>query len=988
MLFFLIRAAALAQVSVVSEESLDARFDYSVKLWNSENGLTQKNVLSMFQSSDGFMWFVSDHCVTRFDGMSFKTFNAGNTRGLPAEGIRNIYEDAQHGLWLNCGRQLLQFSERQVRAYSLPGEEERISCIAGGKDQAILVGSPRGRVYRFSNGVFSLLCDLGPVFITSIRPIDGSLYIATKSGLFVLRDNTVKRLHLLQGMPVMRIQSGTDGVLYVSSLFHLYTMKGDSLSEYNLPDEIVSETADNPINDFLVDGKELWLAGKNGVFIVKGNSYSQMDVHSGLAANDIKRFLKDQEGNIWLCTSNAGINKLRRKVIRSYAETENFHGGSSGSIISGKNGSILISSYCNGIYEFNGSIFRKLESYGCNWTLLLDRLGNLWGGSYGGGVFKSINGHLQRTYGETDGLPSNQVFCLYEDRENRIWAGTSEGLCYVEGEKFVTVKAAGTNSINHITQDRKGRIWFCSKNGLGSIDQGMVRIYTTENGLPHNNVRYLYEDRSATDTYWITTYGGGLARLRKGVFSSYGKVSGLTDEFASCVLEDDQQRLWISTNNGIYSIYKKDLNAYADHKASFVPSMYYGRESGMKYTECNGAFQSPGLKRPNGELMFPTINGFVVLDPAKAKQSAYVPDVFIDRITADDSEFAPSDSVLRLPGSTRKIEIMINAPFFGDPRNLLLRYRLEGLETEWNYMRGHNLITYRNLQPADYTLVIESLGAVRNKTGQSKRISLVIPAPFYKTWTFFYGALLCGTLLLLCGVYLRVSIIRRNEAEKTEINKNYAQLELKALQSQMNPHFIFNCLNTIKYFISTNDKVSAGKYLGKFANLVRLFLINSGANYIPLKTEIELLKLYVELEQLRLDHRFELILDIDSQLETESVEIPGMLFQPFVENAIHHGLHQSSKERILHIRFRKDGDLLIGIVEDNGIGRAASLNQKSRYGSVHVSMGIKTIRERIQTINYIENIQMLLEITDKVSDTGEALGTIVTLTIPLKRPRT
>lgn len=984
-LLILFQNTVYAQASFVSEESLNARFDYSIKIWNSENGLTQKKILNMVQSKDGFIWFISEATLTRFDGVTFRTYHAGNTPGFPKDGIMDMFEDSQNTMWLIRNSGLVRFSGEKPVSYPLLQAAGYVSSVCEDEQGNLLIGCINGKIYRFKDGAYSLFYDMAPRFITKMTYYHKALHIGTRAGLFVLRKNQLVQLNIPQHLPVLNLRHSPDNSLYVSNRYHLYKIRQDSVQECKFPGTIINEKTDDYFNDFLIDQDRIWLAGKNGVFIVKGNSYTSMDVHNGLTANEIQNFLKDRENNIWLCTGNAGINKLKPKVIRSYSETENFYGSSCGSIINGSHGSILISSYCKGIFEFDGSQFKPVPAHGCIWTLLIDKEGSLWSGSYGGGISKSYHKSLEKIYNMADGLPSNQVFCLYEDKEHTVWAGTSEGLCYFKDGRFTWIEEATTNSINHIIQDKKDQLWFCSKNGLGVIRNGKVQIYTTEDGLPHNNVRYIYEDPEDAGTYWIVTYGGGIARLKDGAFFAYNKGVDLVDEFASCILEDDHLKFWISTNAGIYSVYKKDLNDYADGNSSFVSSTFYGRESGMKYTECNGAFQSPGLKKANGELIFPTINGFVVTDPKREYVSDYVPDLFIEKIIADNAEFSFSDSLIRLPGQTGKLEIQFSAPFFSDPKNLLIRYRLEGLEKDWNYMRDKRQITYTNLMPSDYTLAIEVISSKGQKLTKSKRIHFTIPSPFYKTWSFLYAMLAGIIVIVLIIVYIRVKIIRRNEAEKTEINKNYALLELKALQGQMNPHFIFNCLNTIKYFISTDDKVSAGKYLGKFARLVRMFLINSNNNYIFLQAEIELLKLYVELEQLRLDHKFEFVLEIDPLLEKEKIEIPGMLFQPFVENAIHHGLRESDKERVLRVRFKKKDGYLIGTIDDNGVGRSESARKKSLHSDSHISMGIKTIDERIRTINYIENSDIRLEITDKANLHGEAEGTLVSIAIPLKK---
>jgi len=606
-----------AQASFVSEESLNARFDYSIKIWNSENGLTQKYILNMFQSEDGFIWFISENALTRFDGVTFKTYHSGNTPGFPKDGIINLFEDAQKTLWLISNDGLVKFAGEKATPYPLGNAKGSVSSVCASKDGSLLVGCIDAKIYRLKDGTYSLFYNMAPSFITRMIFDHETLYIGTRAGLFVLRDNRLLRLNMPTHLPVLKLKHGPDHSLYVSNYYHIYRIRRDSVQELKLPGNIINEKADNHVNDFLIEEGRIWVAAKNGVYIVRGDSYSLMDVHNGLTANEVKSFLKDKEHNIWLCTGNAGINKLKPKVIRSYSETENFYGSSCGSIINSSPGSILISSYCNGVFEFDGSIFRQMPSHGCVWTLLTDKEGGLWSGSYGGGVCRYHHHKLEKIYKMADGLPSNEVFCLYQDRERTIRAGTSEGLCYYREGKFIQVKEATTNSVNRIMQDKKDQLWFCSKNGLGVIRNGKVKIYTTDDGLPHNNVRYIYEDPSDAATYWIVTYGGGMARLKNGVFFAYNKGLDLVDEFASCILEDDQARLWISTNAGIYSVGKKDLNDYADGKSSFVSSTFYGRESGMKYTECNGAFQSPGLKKANGELVFPTINGFVIADSHK-----------------------------------------------------------------------------------------------------------------------------------------------------------------------------------------------------------------------------------------------------------------------------------------------------------------------------------------------------------------------------------
>jgi LytS/YehU family sensor histidine kinase len=264
-------------------------------------------------------------------------------------------------------------------------------------------------------------------------------------------------------------------------------------------------------------------------------------------------------------------------------------------------------------------------------------------------------------------------------------------------------------------------------------------------------------------------------------------------------------------------------------------------------------------------------------------------------------------------------------------------------------------------------------------------VSFRVPFPFYKT-TFFYGVMILPLIILVSGIgYFRIRYIKKKEHEKTKINKQYAALELKALQAQMNPHFLFNCLNTIKYFITTGDNDSAGKYLNKFSKLMRMFLEHSKSNTVTLNDEIELLNLYIELERMRFENGFNYTLSIEPELDTHSIVIPGMLFQPFVENAINHGLRNLNRIGHLNISFFQNRNTITGVVEDDGIGREKAAQIKEETGVEHASRGLQITGERVNVINYIRNMNIVIMTEDLKDEYGGAKGTKVTVNIPFAK---
>ena len=199
----------------------------------------------------------------------------------------------------------------------------------------------------------------------------------------------------------------------------------------------------------------------------------------------------------------------------------------------------------------------------------------------------------------------------------------------------------------------------------------------------------------------------------------------------------------------------------------------------------------------------------------------------------------------------------------------------------------------------------------------------------------------------------------------------------------MNPHFLFNCLNSIDHYIIKNETRKASEYLNSFSRLIRLILQNSRSNYVNLNDELETLTLYMEMESLRFNHRFDFEVQTEPGLALSEIEIPPMLIQPFIENAIWHGLmHKSGKGKVT-LRVSKDNDLLKCTIQDDGIGRAKATELKKRSSSGKKSMGMNITQDRIQTINKIYETNTSVNIIDMMDENGMAAGTKVELRIPL-----
>jgi len=239
----------------------------------------------------------------------------------------------------------------------------------------------------------------------------------------------------------------------------------------------------------------------------------------------------------------------------------------------------------------------------------------------------------------------------------------------------------------------------------------------------------------------------------------------------------------------------------------------------------------------------------------------------------------------------------------------------------------------------------------------------------------FSLAMLLGIWSCLYFLYHYVQGIRREEQLKLEAQKNLLELEAKALRAQMNPHFIFNCLNSIKSLIQEDKKEISVNYLTTFSKLIRTLFNNADKKEISLYDEIETCKLYLKLESMRFDAKFSYNVTVDQGLDLKSIQVPALIIQPFIENAIMHGIMPKDSGGHLEVSVLHNDNTIDIIIEDNGIGRESSVQNKSLIGLVHQSKGVYLTQSRLALDNLITKRQAALEIVDKKNENGIAQGT-------------
>jgi hypothetical protein len=402
-------------------------------------------------------------------------------------------------------------------------------------------------------------------------------------------------------------------------------------------------------------------------------------------------------------------------------------------------------------------------------------------------------------------------------------------------------------------------------------------------------------------------------------------------------------------------------------------------------------YYAPSLKcTKDGMVFFGNPNAFCWLNTAELVEATTPPKTMITELIVQGTETRSELNILlndkiNLKPDQNFFTIRFTVPEFQFPTKLRFKYRLIGYDEDWVESGNNPEAIYTKVPGGKYTF--EVMGANHQGTWSiyPAKLNLFVETPFFQS-RLFYG-LLFATIIGIATLLYRFRLRQMKEKEqlKADFFIQLAEVEMSALRAQMNPHFVFNSLNSINKYILTNEPRMASRYLTKFSQLMRLILNNSKSKEIPLEDELNTLSLYVEMEQLRFDQKFQFEKQVNSVDPPSQILIPPMLIQPYIENAIWHGLMPLESPGRLILNITQSGQDLICIIEDNGIGRKKAMELKQKNGVRKKSMGMKITSERLELVEALHHIKTDLEIIDKVSTQGASLGTLVTLKIPVRK---
>lgn len=710
-------------------------------------------------------------------------------------------------------------------------------------------------------------------------------------------------------------------------------------------------------------------------------SYLNQDLQGGQFGNVMRGFASDRKGNIYTVEEGSFWYQLNTKND----ELEKL-------IVKDNLGKVVEKMSCGGnlIYEDN----------------------YLWGVS----CDQSTNGRIHRYHPKSKTwnmwiLPEKGIVprTILEKSKDEFWVFTLDQSLR-DGDIFIFHKQTGeftsfegwngkeealkNTIINFSIKDENGIIWLATSTGLVKLDvkhNQFQKIFIDKNSKIRKYINTLWKDLDGK--LWLGTLGEGVY-----IFDEKTEnFSPFTFEEKSSFSRNTYHNIF--PNNNIAGILQAKENEYIVTTFFGLTYLNLKEKKARSFSQRDG-FSNYEFNRlsnfqdENENIYLGGINGFDIfkVEDLKARKTHPAPIVtrffsYNDGAGEEQSQYGDLDFSKPLVIGPEVIAFGFDfmLPNYFNSENNTFQTQLEAWETDFNPPTNIPSVQFYRLPSGDYKLHIRGMDDRGNSSVEDLIIPIVVKPYFYRTWWFY--------LLLFLSVFGGVSYyikrkiahrkkIEQEEVERKEIQRNFLELELKTLRLQLNPHFMFNALGAIQYYIKNNESRLAINYLADFARLMRLFLESSKNKYVSLEDELELLKLYITLEQMRFDNKFDVVYEIDKSLDLVMVEIPSLLLQPFVENAINHGLRHKKTQGLLTIKmiFEEENDTFICVIEDDGVGRERAAEIRSQSLKKHKSRGTQIIEERLATFNASGEIELIVK-TEDANVLLEDCGTRVTLTI-------
>ena len=990
------------------------------------DGLSSDKTTAIAQDFTGVIWISTNNGLNRFDGFGFTHFfaDAGDKTTIPANEIESIIPDRHNHLWMQTATGLCRFNTitHQVDRYdsgrNTPPAFRSFenTTFWFDKDDNTYVVAPSGLYHFDKAGNFKVVDEAFPAFILQqltfshyaelITDRHGSLWAYAGNRICHVDSNT-KKFVSFYSLP---LETAVSGLVFDSSNRCWASTWQGGLWEIG-PTAPIHRVAGDSNNPVLREGVEWRYNGRR--YLVFGTSAPGLlllDPATGksryyLGNSDVRGMgtpYVDRQNTLWVPTGR-GIFYVNPSATLFDLLTINANGTDQPSteypttpynMREEKSGYWVARRYHGGVlwYTPDWKLIRR-------WAIPVDSIGP----EFHDGPATTREGYDFKQVGDTmfvttewgllamdlktlhrkmivdsAGPPVTRLRTIVPENDRRWWIRSFNRGVYVYDpvhRRFLrhyplvpaNCNGCGVASANYLLRDHKGRVFATSDAGMFRYISGpdTFMVVHTSGRIPLSNSLFgAVEDRSGI--IWIGTDDGVCAydpdsnKIVRVV--SEGNSIGPVERIAI----DSNQNVWFRSINGYWCWLRHQDRLIQFRIRDGLPD----NEEGLFYTASNGNVYAGCF---GGLLWFHADR----LSHYSVHAEVRIMDALAAGTILPIATGPNGEKKLTLGPGQHNLQIVFDVINYDMPDNNLYFYKLSSAPGDWTPVNNGRL-SFNNLAPGEYTLTVKGGNKMAGLFDSTDQLVFTILPYWYQSIWFKTLVGLALLAFILFAVRVRINRIRREAAFRQKITDT----ELQALRAQMNPHFIFNSLNSIENFIMKNEKWLASDYLNKFARLFRMILHSSRNELVPFSKDMEALQLYVDLERLRYNNKFAYETDIDPTLTEGEYRVPSLLVQPYVENAIVHGLGLSTREdACVRVTATLNGEYICYRIIDNGVGRARAREVRRINNPNHQSVGLSITENRINIFSHQQNSAGSVRITDLSNEDGTAAGTQVEVMI-------
>ena len=760
-----VRTAVILQLAVAhSAHALDGHrgiTQYAQTRFEAHDGIAHNLVNSLAQTPDGYLWAGSEEGLTRYDGVTFTTYDHRKTEGIPTNTFSALAVDRGGALWAGTrdhGVVRMKNGEFRQVMWEPGAQDAQVRSLTFIRSGELWVGLRDHGMVRLRDGVrVGALTSRDGLPSDEVRSVvekpDGSLVIGTFRGLAVWRAGKVTHGPAgLDGIAIDEVVQDGRGELWCATANGLAHVRGD-LVEWVGADRLPTTRVRQLLFDR--DGN-LWIGTGSGVARMTPNG--QIELLASPAAMVLALF-EDSEGDVWIGTEG-GLDRLRDGDAIPFGPPQ----GATSSIVMtvGEDhaGAMWIGSD-EGLFRLapdEATATRVAGDHGTIFGIFPDSRGDVWFGTRDGSVGRWHDGAFAWI-----GRREWERVRAFAETRDVMWLGTDNGLFRMRNGEVEDAEAVMTGvAVSGVTPDPDGSLWLATESGVMHWRAGAFLAIPT--GGPPNNTSATTIQFEPDGTMWVTTEGAGLWRLRAGHWVGLTTKDGLYDDLVWRLLDDGRGNFWMSSNRGIARVSRQQLEERAAGLRPTVDYVLYGEGDGMPSRECDGSMDPAGWRAHDGRLWFPTVKGVVVIDPNQLHR-APPGDTLIDSVRVDGQLQRLASVFDFTPGKTR-LEIAYTAPALRNPDGLRFRYRLDGFDPAWNDARAQRIAQYTNLAPGDYRFVVQA--GRDGAWGRPAELPITLRPSFYQTRGFYVLAILVIVLVIVVVPLVRIRQLRARERELAE----------------------------------------------------------------------------------------------------------------------------------------------------------------------------------------------------------------------------